>query len=34
MFCNDLMSGPYFILQTSTFLLIDATAVAMGQGPV
>ena len=32
MFCSDLMSGSYFITQTSKFLLIDATAVTLGQG--
>ena len=26
------MSGSYFIAQTSKFLLIDATAVTLGQG--
>ena len=32
MFCGDPMSGFYFIAQTSKFLLIDATAVTLGQG--
>ena len=32
MFCSDLMSDSYFIAHTSKFLLIDATAVTMGQG--
>ena len=32
MFRNDPMSGSYFIAQTSNFLLIDATAVTLGQG--
>ena len=32
MFCSDPMSGSDFILQTSEFLLIDATAVTFGQG--
>ena len=32
MFCSDLMSGSHFIAQTSKFLLIDATAVTLGQG--
>ena len=32
MFCSDPMSGSYFIAQTSKFLLIDATAVTLGQG--
>ena len=32
MFCSDLMSGSHFIAQTSEFLLIDATAVTLGQG--
>ena len=31
MFCSDPMSGSYFIVQTSNFLLIDATAVTLGQ---
>ena len=31
MFCSDPMSGSYFIAQTSKFLLIDATAVTLGQ---
>ena len=30
--CSDQMSGCYFILQTSTFLLINAAAVTVGQG--
>ena len=32
MFCSDRMSGFHFIVQTSNFLLIDATAVTLGQG--
>ena len=32
MFRSDLMSGSYFIAQTSTFLVINATAVTLGQG--
>ena len=32
MFCRDLISGSPFIAQTSKFLLIDATAVTLGQG--
>ena len=32
MFCSDPMSGSHFILQTSKFLLIDATAVTLDQG--
>ena len=32
MFCSDLMSGSHFIAQTCKFLLIDATAVTLGQG--
>ena len=32
MFCSDLKSGSHFIAQTSKFLLIDATAVTLGQG--
>ena len=32
MFCCDPMSGSHFILQTSKFVLIDATAVTLGQG--
>ena len=32
MFCSDQMSGSHFIVQTSKFLLIDATAVTLGQG--
>ena len=31
MFCNDPMSGSHFIAQTSKFVLIDATAVTLGQ---
>ena len=30
MFCSDRMSGSYFIVQTSKFLLINATAVTFG----
>ena len=32
MFSSDPMSGSYFIVQTSKFLLIDATSVTLGQG--
>ena len=32
MFCSDPKSGSYFIAQTSKFLLIDVTAVTLGQG--
>ena len=32
MFCSDPMSGSHFIAQTSKFLLIDASAVILGQG--
>ena len=32
MFCSDPMSGSHFITQTCKFLLIDATAVTLGQG--
>ena len=32
MFCNDPMSGSYLIAQRSKFMLIDATAVTLGQG--
>ena len=32
MFCSDPMSGSHYIAQTSNFLLIDATAVSLGQG--
>ena len=32
MFCSDPMSGSHFITQTNKFLLIDATAVTLGQG--
>ena len=31
MFYSDPMSNSYFILQTSKFLLIDATALILGQ---
>ena len=31
-FCSDRMSDSHFVVQTSKFLLIDATAVALGQG--
>ena len=31
MLCSDPMSGSHFIVQTSKFLLIDATAVTLGQ---
>ena len=32
MFCSDPISGSPFIVQTRIFLLIDATAVTLGQG--
>ena len=32
MFCSDPMPGSHFIAQTSKFMLIDATAVTLGQG--
>ena len=32
MFCSDPMSSSHLIPQTSKFLLIDATAVTLGQG--
>ena len=32
MFCSDPMSAFHLIVQTSKFLLIDATAVTLGQG--
>ena len=32
MFCSDPVSGSHFISQTSKFLLINATAVTLGQG--
>ena len=32
MFYSDPMSGSHFIVQTSKFLLINATAVTLGQG--
>ena len=32
MVCSDPMSGSHFIAQTSKFLLMDATAVTLGQG--
>ena len=32
MFCSDPTSGSHFIAQTSTFWLMDATAVTLGQG--
>ena len=32
MFYSDPMSGSHFITQTSKFLLIDATAMTLGQG--
>ena len=31
MFCSDPMNSYHFIAQTSNFLLIDATAVTLGQ---
>ena len=30
--CSDPMSGSHFIVQTSKLLLIDATALTLGQG--
>ena len=30
--CSDRMSGSYFIVQTIKFLLINATALTLGQG--
>ena len=32
MFCSDPMSSSYFIAQKSKFLLINATAMTLGQG--
>ena len=32
MLCSDPMSGSHFIAQTSKFLLINATAMTLGQG--
>ena len=32
MFCCDPMIGSHFIVQTSQFLLINATAMTLGQG--
>ena len=32
MSCSDLMSGSHFMAQKSKFMLIDATAVTLGQG--
>ena len=32
MFCSDPMSGSHFIAQTGKFMLLDATAVTLGQG--
>ena len=32
MLCSDPISGSYLIAQTSKFLLIDTTAVTLGQG--
>ena len=32
MFYSDPMSGSHFIAQTSNFLLMDATAMTLGQG--
>ena len=32
MFCSDPISGSHLIAQTSNFLVIDATAVTLGQG--
>ena len=34
MFCSDPMSGSHFIVQTNKFLLIDATAMTLGQGHI
>ena len=31
MFCSDPMSGSHFIVQTSNFMLINATAVTLGE---
>ena len=31
-FCSDPMSGSHFIVRTNKFLLINATAVTLGQG--
>ena len=30
--CSDPVRGSHFIAQTSKFMLIDATAVTLGQG--
>ena len=32
MFCSDQMSGSHFIVQTSKLVLMDATAMTLGQG--
>ena len=32
MICSEPMSGSHFIVQTSKFLVIDATAIILGQG--
>ena len=32
MFCSDPMNDSHFIVQTSKFMLINATAVTLGQG--
>ena len=32
MLCSDPMYGSHFIVQTSKFVLIDATAVILGEG--
>ena len=32
MFCSDPMSDFHFIVQTSKFLVMDTTAVTLGQG--
>ena len=31
-FCSDWLSHSHFILQTSKFMIINATAVTLGQG--
>ena len=33
-FCDDWLSGSHFILQTSKFLFINATAMTLGQGHI
>ena len=32
MFCSDPLSGSHFIAQTSKFVLINVTAMTLGQG--